>query len=136
MKTTIISLVILAVLGAGAYFFFNQVDSEPTPSPSPTASVSGSPAASSSPVASSSPAGPQTYTMAEVAQHSKDGDCWTVIEGKVYNLTNWVHQHPGGVQAILQLCGKDGTQPFTQQHDHAQQQQMILATFLIGTLAQ
>ncbi len=74
--------------------------------------------------------------MAQVAQHDKDGDCWTVIEGKVYNLTNWVHQHPGGVQAILQLCGKDGTQPFTQQHDHAQQQQTILATFLIGALAQ
>jgi len=78
--------------------------------------------------------GPKTYTMAQVATHKGASSCWTVIEGKVYNLTAWISQHPGGEQAILSICGIDGTAAFTAQHDHAQRQQDILATFYIGNL--
>lgn len=36
------------------------------------------------------------FTRAEVAEHSFVDDAWIVIHGRVYNITPWVPQHPGG----------------------------------------
>eukprot|EP00694_Reclinomonas_americana_P006638 EC797059.1.p1 GENE.EC797059.1~~EC797059.1.p1 ORF type:complete len:158 (+),score=52.84 EC797059.1:41-475(+) len=32
----------------------------------------------------------------EVAEHWKDDDCWLIIEGKVFNVTKFLADHPGG----------------------------------------
>jgi cytochrome b involved in lipid metabolism len=77
-----------------------------------------------------------TYTLADISTHSGKGDCWTAINGGVYNLTAWISQHPGGEQAILSICGKDGSAAFNAQHGGARQQAQILATFKIGLLKQ
>ena len=50
----------------------------------------------------------QTFTAAQVAEHSTKTDCWTIIDGSVYNITSYVPRHPGG-DDILRACGKDGT---------------------------
>jgi cytochrome b involved in lipid metabolism len=47
-------------------------------------------------------------TRAEVSKHNKKKDCWIVIEGKVYDITNYVERHPGG-DIILKSAGNDGT---------------------------
>lgn len=47
--------------------------------------------------------------------HSKKSDCWTVIDGKVYDITNYVKSHPGG-NVILRAAGKDGTALFNKTH--------------------
>jgi cytochrome b involved in lipid metabolism len=83
-----------------------------------------------------SASGTESYTMAEVEEHGDDASCWTVIDGGVYDLTRWISQHPGGQAAIESICGIDGTAAFRGQHDHAQEQENILATFKIGTLSQ
>jgi cytochrome b involved in lipid metabolism len=74
--------------------------------------------------------------MADVAKHANATSCWTAIRGSVYNLTTWIGSHPGGKEAILSICGKDGTAAFVDQHGGSGQQESILATFKIGTLAQ
>jgi len=48
-------------------------------------------------------------TEAEVAKHNSQEDCWTIIEGSVYDLTDFISQHPGGARAISQACGIDAT---------------------------
>ena len=55
--------------------------------------------------------GSKTYTVEEVSSHSSENDCWIVIHGKVYDVTSFISQHPGG-NAILQGCGKDATELF------------------------
>jgi len=75
-------------------------------------------------------------TAAEVAQHASGTDCWSSINGSVYDLTSWIPEHPGGSQAIVQLCGKDGSEKFNRQHGGATMQEQILAGFKIGTLTQ
>lgn len=75
------------------------------------------------------------YTLADVATHNSAASCWTVINGKVYDVTSWITQHPGGQQAILSLCGKDGSAAFTEQHGTQSRPNSELATFLIGSLA-
>jgi hypothetical protein len=81
------------------------------------------------------PAAPSGITMVEVAKHSSNGDCWTAIRGSVYNLTAWISKHPGGEQAILKLCGKDGTAAFVGKHGGSSKQENTLVTFKIGVIA-
>lgn len=53
----------------------------------------------------------QTFTAAEVAQHSSEDDCWTIINESVYDITSYVPRHPGGDE-ILRACGTNGTSLF------------------------
>jgi cytochrome b involved in lipid metabolism len=75
-----------------------------------------------------------TYTMVQVQAANTASKCWSVISGKVYNLTSWISQHPGGSSAILGLCGKDGTAAFSGQHGGQARPASELAGFYIGNL--
>jgi L-lactate dehydrogenase (cytochrome) len=35
----------------------------------------------------------------EVAKHSSLDDCWIVVNGKVYDLTKFAPNHPGGAES-------------------------------------
>ncbi|KAG2224332.1 hypothetical protein INT45_012901 [Circinella minor] len=52
----------------------------------------------------------------EVAKHNTKDDLWCIIHGKVYDLTNFVEEHPGGVRVILKQAGKDATSAFEPIH--------------------
>lgn len=73
--------------------------------------------------------------MAQVKAHKTAADCWTTISGKVYNLTTWEDQHPGGAARIIALCGTDGTAAFVDQHGTKKRPNEDLSSFQIGTLA-
>jgi cytochrome b involved in lipid metabolism len=51
-------------------------------------------------------------TLSEVAKHSTAADCWMIVNGKVYAVTNYESMHPGGAQRIISFCGKDATAAF------------------------
>uniref|UniRef100_A0A8C1K590 Cytochrome b5 heme-binding domain-containing protein n=1 Tax=Cyprinus carpio TaxID=7962 RepID=A0A8C1K590_CYPCA len=50
-----------------------------------------------------------TYTWEEVQKHTKSGDQWIVVERKVYNVSQWVKRHPGGLRIIGHYAGEDAT---------------------------
>jgi len=52
------------------------------------------------------------YTAEDVAKHDNANDCWVIIDGKVYDLTSYVEEHPGGVSAIARRAGGDCTKGF------------------------
>lgn len=72
--------------------------------------------------------------MAEVTEANSASKCWTVVNGKVYDLTSFINKHPGGAQRILQLCGKDGTSAFENQHGGQPRPEQELAGLEIGPL--
>lgn len=76
----------------------------------------------------------KNYTMAEVSTHNNAQNCWTAIDGNVYNVTSWINQHPGGAQAIISLCGIDGSSAFNGQHGGQKRPASELQKFLIGKL--
>ena len=76
----------------------------------------------------------KTFTMAQVQTHNTAASCWAVIDGQVYDLTSWVGRHPGGQDAILGLCGTDGSVAFHRMHGHSGTPVTTLATFKVGTL--
>lgn len=75
-----------------------------------------------------------TFTAAEVAKHNTGTDCWSVVSGKVYDLTSYVNGHPGGASVIKAICGKDGSASFSGQHGSASKPNNTLAAFALGSL--
>ncbi|XP_052193435.1 delta(8)-fatty-acid desaturase-like [Diospyros lotus] len=55
-------------------------------------------------------------SLDELKKHNKPGDLWISIQGKVYNVTDWVDEHPGGDAALLNLAGQDATDAFIAFH--------------------
>lgn len=76
----------------------------------------------------------KTYTLADVATHDNTTSCWTVVNGEVYDVTSWINEHPGGKQAIIGMCGIDGSETFNGQHGGQSRPASELATFKIGSL--
>ena len=81
---------------------------------------------------SASPA--TTFTAAQVAQNSDATSCWASVDGSVYDLTEWISEHPGGSREIEALCGTDATTAFQRQHGSNAEAQRELAGFKIGEL--
>jgi cytochrome b involved in lipid metabolism len=73
--------------------------------------------------------------MAKVKENNSASSCWSVISGNVYNLTQWINQHPGGPSAIASLCGVDGTASFNAQHRGEGKPTQRLSGYLLGPLA-
>lgn len=100
---------------------------------STTPSASASPSTTASPSASTT-AG-QTYTLDQVKQHNTAQDCWAAINGGVYDLTEWIGQHPGGSDRIIPLCGTDASSAFNNQHGGQGRPESQLTRYFIGDLA-
>lgn len=77
---------------------------------------------------------PATFTMADVQAASTAQKCWTVVNGKVYDLTSAESTHPGGKQAILSMCGKDASSAFENKHGGQRRPEQDLQNLQIGTL--
>ena len=99
-----------------------------TPSPTPSLSATATSIPSASPTTF-------TYTMDQVKANNSSAKCWSVIEGNVYDLTNWINSHPGGAGAIRALCGVDGTQEFNRQHYGQRDPLQRLKLYLLGPLS-
>lgn len=51
-----------------------------------------------------------------VAKHNTADSCWVVLYGNVYDVTDFLPEHPGGTTAILRLAGKDATEDYDPIH--------------------
>lgn len=76
------------------------------------------------------------FTLEQITAHKDASSCWTAINGSVYDLTSWILKHPGGSEAILWLCGKDGTEAFNKQHGGSNKIAKVLGGFKVGLLTQ
>ncbi|KAI3978309.1 hypothetical protein MKX01_013107 [Papaver californicum] len=72
-------------------------------------------------------------TMDEVKQHRKEGSIWTVLKGRVYNITPYMNFHPGGVDMLMKGAGRDCTSLFNKYHAWVNYE-FMLEKCLVGTL--
>lgn len=119
MKNKVFPLIVgVAAVVIGLYLFSNQnTEVLPVENPDDGESIS-----------------IQGYTLEEVSIHNSQSDCWSAINGSVYDLTSWVSRHPGGEQAILNLCGTDGSTAFNAKHGGQKKQADTLSGLKIGEL--
>jgi cytochrome-b5 reductase len=52
------------------------------------------------------------FSYSDVAAHKSENDCWIVIHGKVYDVTEFLDKHPGGADIIMDDAGADVTTQF------------------------
>ena len=123
-----ITLVLLALIGVGVWTLVNRPNNQRLEAAQDTAVDQQN----------------KTFTMAEIATHNSKTDCWTVISGQVYELTDFVNRHPGGNE-VVRACGIDATTLFTSRTTkdgqpigsgtpHSQVAQEQLAKLKIGTI--
>ena len=78
-------------------------------------------------------------SLQELSLHNSASSCWLLISGKLYDVTSFISQHPGGARGILSTCGTDATQAFlTQggQGSHSSFATGLLTSYYIGDLGQ
>ena len=112
---------------------------EDTSGPAEATTAPTTPAGSSATPSSTTPetSAPQagSHTAEEVAKHNTAEDCWAIVDGNAYDLTEWVSKHPGGAGAITRLCGTDATQAFQGKHGGDQGPAEALAKYLLGPVS-
>mmetsp|Transcript_44939 Transcript_44939/g.66114 ORF Transcript_44939/g.66114 Transcript_44939/m.66114 type:complete len:134 (-) Transcript_44939:359-760(-) len=79
------------------------------------------------------------FTEEEVGKHTEQDDIWLIIGNastggpKVYDVTQYLDDHPGGAEVLLDLAGKDADE-FFEDIGHSQDARNELAKYEIGTL--
>lgn len=81
----------------------------------------------------------ELFSKTQVAQHNTPEDCWvTVSHRKIYDVTKFLDEHPGGPDYILEHAGKDITEVLKDKdiHEHTDSAYEILEdSYLVGYLA-
>lgn len=77
--------------------------------------------------------------LAEISKHNSIGDCWLIINDKVYNVTSYLSVHPGGAGAMTPYCGKEASQAFATKDKntpHSDYAESLLVNYYLGNLNQ
>jgi cytochrome b involved in lipid metabolism len=78
-----------------------------------------------------------TLDAAEVAKHNTKSSCWMIIESKVYDISGYFGNHPGGDIIMVNFCGKEATTAFKlSPHRHSAYAASLLASYLLGNLGE
>lgn len=77
------------------------------------------------------------FSADDVAAHAALDDCWVVHEGRVFDVTPFVGDHPGGDDLLLPYAGKDlaGAMDDPAIHSHSDSAYAVLDEYYIGRLA-
>ncbi|KAF7281360.1 cytochrome b5 [Rhynchophorus ferrugineus] len=72
-------------------------------------------------------------SMEEVSWHDNANDCWVVIYDRVYDVTNFIDEHPGGDEVLMEHAGRDATMAF-RGAEHGSKALQSLSKYMIGEL--
>ena len=75
------------------------------------------------------------YTYSDVRKHAHYNDAWIAIHGKVYDVTKFIPNHPGGA-VIHTGFGRDGTILFETHHNcvNIDKAKEVMKKYEIGTI--
>uniref|UniRef100_A0A1D1XKV4 Putative cytochrome b5 isoform 2 n=1 Tax=Anthurium amnicola TaxID=1678845 RepID=A0A1D1XKV4_9ARAE len=71
------------------------------------------------------------FSLKEAAQHNTRDDCWVVIDGKVYDVTEYLDEHPGGDDVLISAAGKDATFEF-EDAGHSKSARELMKGYCVG----
>lgn len=77
--------------------------------------------------------GVKYYTLEEIREHNMSNDTWLIIHDKVYDITGFLEEHPGGEEVLLEQAGTDATESF-EDVGHSTDAREMLQQYLLGEL--
>ena len=72
-------------------------------------------------------------TLSEFRQHDSEKSPWFVINGQVYDGTNFLSAHPGGAISIISAAGQGATEEFLA--IHSENAKAMMPEYHIGSLS-
>ncbi|CAJ1376297.1 unnamed protein product [Effrenium voratum] len=76
----------------------------------------------------------KSIPLSEVNRHITPHDCWVALNGKVYDLSEFMDRHPGGPTTILAWAGKDASKFFNDIHKGVKIDAYLRPESYLGTL--
>ncbi|XP_021112132.1 cytochrome b5 type B isoform X1 [Heterocephalus glaber] len=73
------------------------------------------------------------YRLEEVAKHNSVKELWLVIHGRVYDVTRFLDEHPGGEEVLLEQAGVDASESF-EDVGHSSDAREMLKQYYIGDI--
>ncbi|CAB1339428.1 unnamed protein product [Coregonus sp. 'balchen'] len=73
------------------------------------------------------------YTLEEIKAHNMSKDTWIIIHDKVYNVTSFLEEHPGGEEVLVEQAGADATESF-EDVGHSTDAREMLIQYYVGEL--
>ncbi|KAK7181859.1 hypothetical protein DPSP01_002447 [Paraphaeosphaeria sporulosa] len=70
----------------------------------------------------------------EVKAHNSRDDCWVVIQDKVWDVTEFLSEHPGGSEVILKYAGKDATSVYNEFHAPGMLEETLATNKFVGDI--
>lgn len=77
--------------------------------------------------------GVKYYTLEEIRVHNMSNDTWLIIHDKVYDITSFLEEHPGGEEVLLEQAGADATESF-EDVGHSTDAREMLQQYYLGEL--
>ncbi|KAK3684903.1 cytochrome b5 [Podospora appendiculata] len=79
----------------------------------------------------------KTFTKAEVAnfKDEKNGGLYIIVDDGVYDVSNFLEEHPGGAKILKRVAGKDASKQFWKYHN-AKVLEKYGSKLKIGTVAE
>ncbi|XP_054552921.1 cytochrome b5 type B isoform X1 [Talpa occidentalis] len=71
------------------------------------------------------------YRLEEVAKRNSPENIWLVIHGRVYDITRFLNEHPGGEEVLLEQAGADASESF-EDVGHSSDAREMLKQYYIG----
>ncbi len=78
------------------------------------------------------------FTLAEVAERDRLDDCWMTIRGEVYDLTDYIPEHPTPTRVLEPWCGTEATEGMEtkgRSRPHSDYAWDLLERYWIGSLS-
>ncbi|KAK0375858.1 cytochrome b5 [Colletotrichum limetticola] len=77
----------------------------------------------------------QRLGRSDLSKHHELDDLWVSIRGRVYDVTKYADDHPGGIEVLKDVAGSDGTESF-EYVGHSEDAYKTLKEFQIGVLVE
>ncbi|KAM6167209.1 cytochrome b5 [Erethizon dorsatum] len=71
------------------------------------------------------------YTLEEIQKHKDSKSTWVILHHKVYDLTSFLEEHPGGEEVLREQAGGDATENF-EDVGHSTDARELSKTYIIG----
>jgi cytochrome b5 len=80
------------------------------------------------------PSSSKSFTAEEMRGHNTDKSCWIAVHGEVFDVTDFLEEHPGGYDIIVASSGRDATQDFDE-IGHSSAARDMLKKYKLGSYA-